>query len=201
MNLNYYSCVIICTQIIISNNLFIYVKQSPGMLHQEELSNRTVAQNVVSSFSILQVWTDILELTAIIKIIFVIYVTNYFHHSSLWRNQQKIHNPARIRTPRSIIDESNQLNNPCVICKKKFRNWKSLKVHMSAFHPGNRQPTNCEVCGKILSCRFIAMAHQRRYHLSNPYACKLCGKTYALRYQFNWHLQKALRSDVPRSSH
>ncbi|XP_044754138.1 zinc finger protein 431-like isoform X2 [Coccinella septempunctata] len=72
----------------------------------------------------------------------------------------------------------------CTECGKLFTTAGFLKKHVERFHLGlnfnktQRVPFECELCGKVLSCKATLYSHMKNVHEKSQksFTCEICGK-------------------------
>uniref|UniRef100_A0A1B0C7Z7 Putative c2h2-type zn-finger protein n=1 Tax=Lutzomyia longipalpis TaxID=7200 RepID=A0A1B0C7Z7_LUTLO len=88
----------------------------------------------------------------------------------------------------SMVHENKDI--PCNICEKRFKNLRSLGLHMELH--SNTEKIECELCQKMLKTTRSLKEHYLRIHCSETankiYNCDECGKEFGLKNHLKKHM-------------
>ncbi|KAL3267983.1 hypothetical protein HHI36_007118 [Cryptolaemus montrouzieri] len=106
----------------------------------------------------------------------------------------------KVFTRRLMLEQHEKLhgttNYLCTECGKVFTSGGFLKKHVERYHLGlanqknQRGPHECELCGKVLSCKATLYSHMRNVHEKTQklFPCVICGKVLKTKTSLELHV-------------
>ncbi|XP_077295368.1 uncharacterized protein LOC143917660 [Arctopsyche grandis] len=92
--------------------------------------------------------------------------------SKLFKNEREL----EIHNVDSHMNEEEEDEHKCVVCSRVFRQYYSLKRHMTS-HPGAKT-FKCKICSKSFMYKSVYKSHMLVHSVDKPYRCDICLKAF-----------------------